>query len=229
MDACGGDLTGRWFELERDVTSPPNPNVNACWNLTLSFSPEGYNASSRYPSPQGRLTLLSFQADGNYTTLISRVGPVTVKYGPECLQTEQGPPTCAQLQEGLRISGIGEGSYQGAVCTEQAGGGCSCTVQVWETGGMQGIWSVNPSQKSVTLTKPMGYPAPLEASVGYCVKNGSLRFDGPIDGGSFPSNAYTASATFTVPDCARTPEQLSADFGVVCSTLCGAEACGQMP
>lgn len=210
------------------MTYPANPNVNSCWHLTGTFSADGYSASSRYPAPKGRVTLLTFNADGSYHTVASRVGPVTVTYAPECLQTEQGTPTCTQLEEALRISGAGEGSYQGAVCTDQAGGGCSCTVQVWETGGQQGLCSPGSNGKSVTLTKPMGYPEPLEPTIGYCIKNGALRFDGPIDGGSFPSNAYTADTTFGRPNCAQAPEQLSTDFGVACSLVCGAEACGQM-
>jgi hypothetical protein len=227
VNPCGGDLVGIWGELDEHVTYPAPTNVNSCWNLMGSFGADGvYSASSRYPAPQQRKTLLRFTADGVYYAAITRFGPVTVNYAATCL-TDQGSPTCTQLQEALRISGLGEGAYQGATCTDQTGGGCSCTVQVAEVAGSSGTWVLNPDQKSITITKPMGSDAPLEVNVGYCVKNGSLRFDTPLDGGTYPSYAYMAEVTFSAPNCAGTPEQVKARYGDTCSGYCGSQACGE--
>ncbi|HEX2870569.1 MAG TPA: hypothetical protein VHP33_04920 [Polyangiaceae bacterium] len=230
VEPCGGDLVGIWAELDEHVTYPAPINVNSCWNLMGSFSADGaYSASSRYPAPQQRRTILTFSADGVYYGAVLRFGPVTVNYAAECLVTDHGSPSCTQLQEALQISGIGEGSYQGATCSDLAGGGCSCTVQVAEVGGPTGTWVLNPDQKSFTLTKPMGSDAPLEVNVGYCIKNGSLRFDTPLDGGTYPSFAYMTEVTFSAPNCAGTPEQVKARYGDNCSGYCGGEVCGETP
>jgi hypothetical protein len=210
VEPCGGDLVGIWAELDEDVTYPAPTNVDSCWNLMGSFGADGvYSASSRYPPPRARRTLLAFEADGTYHGSVTRFGPATVSYPAECL-ANQGAPTCTQLQEALRISGTGEGWYQGGTCTDQTGGGCSCTVQVALVGGPYGTWVLNPDGKSITLTKPMGSDPPLEVSVGYCVKGNALRFDTPLDGGTYPANAYTAEVTFSAPNCTGTPAELSA-------------------
>lgn len=227
VNPCGGDLVGIWGELDEHVTYPAPTNVNSCWNLMGSFSSDGtYSASSRYPLPKARRTIMTFREDGLFTAGITRFGPVTVNYAAACL-TDQGSPTCTQLQEALRISGLGEGAYQGATCTDQTGGGCSCTVQVAEVAGPSGTWVLNPDQKSITITKPMGSDAPLEVNIGYCVKSGSLRFDTPIDGGTYPNYAYTADVTFQAPDCSGTPAAVKARYGDNCSGFCGSEACGE--
>lgn len=227
VQPCGGDLVGIWAELDEDVTYPAPTNVNSCWNLIGSFGADGvYSASSRYPIPKARKTVMTFREDGLFTAGITRFGPVTVNYAAECLSA-QGSPTCTQLQEALRVSGLGEGAYQGATCIDQAGGGCGCTVQVAEVSGPYGTWALNPDQKSFTLTKPMGSDAPLEVNVGYCVKNGALRFDTPLDGGTYPSYAYMAEVTFSAPNCAGTPEQVKTRYGDSCSGYCGSQACGE--
>lgn len=196
---CGGDLVGSWTEVARGLKQPANFNssVNACWNLMGSFAGGMYSASTRYPFPDGRTTNMRFGPDGSYTSGITREGTVTLNYAPECLTTNEGTPSCAELQTALGVSGTGEGSYFDTACADRAGGGCTCTVRVAEVGGPYGSWVADPGGKSITITKPEGYPEPRVFSVGYCVEGDALRFDGPLDGGSSPYNAYGAEVTFT--------------------------------
>lgn len=227
VQPCGGDLVGIWAELDEDVTYPAPTNVNSCWNLMGAFGADGvYSASSRYPFPKARRTVLAFENDGMYHGSATRFGPVTVNYAAECL-VNQGAPTCTQLQEALRISGLGEGAYQGATCNAHASGGCSCTVQVAEVGGPYGTWALNPDQKSITVGRPMNDPDPFEVNVGYCIKGNSLRFDKPLDGGRSPYYAYTGEVTFSAPNCAGTPEQVKDRYADNCRGYCGPEACGE--
>lgn len=226
---CGGDLVGEWGEMARDATYPANPAVNECWNLNGSFSPEGYSASSVFPLPSGRATLLRFDDMGSYYGTVLRVGPVTVNYAAACLATDQGSPTCTQLQEALGISGLAEGWYGDPTCVEQTGGGCSCTVQVFAVGSLHANWLLNPDHKSIHLNDPNRYPDPLDLDLGYCIKDGGLRFDGPLDGGEFASYDYTADVTFGKPNCDGTAQQLSTSFGTACELFCGQTACGLTP
>lgn len=228
---CGGDLTGNWVEIAHGVKPPAdfNTNLNACWNLMVSNSGGIYGATTRYPFPDGRSTIMRFSAEGQYTAAMTRAGMVTLDYAPECLTTDQGAPSCAELQAALGVSGLGEGAYFDTMCSDRSGGGCHCTVRVSEVGGPNGNWVANPGGKSITITKPEGYPEPREFSVGYCVEGDTLRFDGPLDGGSSPYASYTGNVTFTRENCTDTPQQLVAKYGDLCSNVCPPQTCGQTP
>jgi hypothetical protein len=223
---CGGELTGEWINVNQHVTTPPNPNVDACWNLMGSYSGGIYSAYSRYPTPERRVSWLSFQMSGSYTFAQIRSGPVTVTYAADCLVTDQGTPTCGELQAALLVSGTGEGSYHDTVCTDQAGGGCTCVVQVTEVGGPAGTWQTDAATKTATLTKPTPTLEPAQTTVGYCVDASGLRFDRAIDSASPPFWPDMSGITLTPRDCGGSVQQLKDRYGPDCALVCDTVMCG---
>jgi hypothetical protein len=194
---CGGDLLGVWGNVNDHAVSAAPANINSCWNLNVSFSGGTYYATTRYPAADTRSTYLTFAANGHYTGAQTLTGVVTLEYAAECLVTPQGTPTCAQLQVALHASSVGEGSYFDTMCADQAGGGCTCTVRVQETGGGSGAWSTNVAAKTVTLTRDPHLPEPNQLTLGYCVDAAGVTFGDGIDAWW----RQTAGAFFTKIDC----------------------------
>lgn len=223
---CGGELTGQWINVTQHATTPPNPNVDPCWNLMGGYSGGVYSASSRYPAPERRVSNIRFNQDGNYTFAHIRSGPVTVTYAADCLATDQGTPSCAELQAALLVSGIGEGSYHDIVCTDQTGGGCSCVVQVTEVGGIAGTWQTDAAAKTATVTKPTPNLEPAQATVGYCVDATGLRFDSAIGNGSPAFWPNMSGITLTPLDCTGGVQQLQDKYGPDCPLVCDTVLCG---
>jgi hypothetical protein len=225
LTPCGGPLVGNWVAVEHHVTTPPNPNVNACWNLMGAFAGGMYSASTRYPVPEQRTSYVTFTPDGSYRRAQVRSGPVTLTYAAECLVTDQGTPTCAELQAALGVYGIGQGSYYDTVCADQASGGCSCSVRVSEVGGTAGTWQA-ASATAVTLTNPMGDPEPTMVTVPYCVNASGLRFGDGIDSGSPAFWPHTSDVTFGPRDCNGSVQELTAKYGADCAFVCDTALCG---
>lgn len=217
---CGGELVGMWGNINDHASVPASANVNRCWNLDVSYAGGGYAATTRYSAPEHRATYLTFRADGHYNGAQTLTGPVTLKYAADCLVTAQGTPTCAELQVALNTSGLGEGSYSDTICSDQAGGGCTCTINVHETGGSAGDWSTNAAAKTVTLTRDPAFD-PNQVTVGYCVDANGLRFGEGID----TWWRQTAGARFTEIDCADGKQGIGEE-GVDCGgQFCS--PCGQ--
>jgi hypothetical protein len=219
VEPCSGELTGGWVAIDDDAAEPPDPMVDSCWNLKGEYSDGTYFASTRYPSANRLSTYVKFRSDGTYLLLQVRSGPITLSYAPECLVTPQGTPTCAELQDALTQSRLGEGSYRDTMCSARAGGGCDCAVRVEAIGGAPGYWRVDEVAKTVTMSKLEGAPEPREVTVGYCADASGLRFDTAI-GGWWPG---TANETFLQVDCQdglQGPGELGVDCGHTCPTSC---------
>jgi hypothetical protein len=212
-------LVGVWQNIN-DHASSPRAEINSCWNLSGSFAGGTYAANTRYPTPDRRSTLVRFEENGQYTSAQTLTGVVTLTYSAECLVTDQGTPTCAQLQAALDVSGTGEGAYFDTMCADQAGGGCSCTVRVQEVSGSSGTWSIDLAAKTVTLTRDPQLPAPNQLTVGYCADPAGVRFGDGIDAWW----RQTAGATFSKIDCTDGKQGFGED-GVDCGGVCS--PCGQ--
>lgn len=178
---CGGDLTGRWLNINNQFIGRPLASGDPCWELQGSFRNDVYAAYSRYPSPKRLTSYLQFKADGTYLYAAIKEGPVTVNYAAACLVAGDRSPTCAELQAALRESGIGEGSYRDAICTEQVTGGCSCTLQVLEAGAGGGRWKADTATGQLTLSDPTAASLPPSLVTHYCIEDAGLRFDSNVD------------------------------------------------
>lgn len=178
---CGGDLTGRWLNINDQATARPLASGDPCWELRGNFANGVYSAFSRYPSPKRLTSYLLFRPDGAYAYGGTREGPITVNYAASCLVVGDRSPTCGELQAALRESGINEGWYRDALCTEQATGGCSCTIQVSETGGNGGLWKADAATGELTLSDPPESPQPKSLVTHYCVDDAGLRFDANVN------------------------------------------------
>jgi hypothetical protein len=212
---CGGNLVGGWASVDEHAPLPQGPDVNSCWNLMGSYAGTNYAASTRYPSAERRETFLRFEADGVFISAQQLKGIVTLKYAPECLVTAQGTPTCAELQTALHTSGISEGAYFDTLCSDQAGGGCTCTVRVQEVGALVGNWSIDSSGKAVTLTRNTGQPEPEQLTVDYCSNASGLRFGAGID----TWLRDTEGDLFAPVDCTDGKQGLGEE-GIDCGFLC---------
>jgi hypothetical protein len=176
---CGGDLLGSWFGSDPNARpAVPPPPEDPCYKLNVSRNDDGtFNASSRWPAPQQRDAFLKFD-DTHLAAAITDRGPVTIAYAASCLSKTTPRPTCAQLADGLLISGIGEGSVRSVECAA-AGGGCNCTFAIVETGGPYGPYSVGNGLLMVTLFPETSFQKKVTTS--YCVDGSTLRFGAAAD------------------------------------------------
>lgn len=219
FEPCGGELTGAWTATDARVVAPRPADVNECWNLHIERSGQRYVGGTQYPTPEQRTTHLIFRSDGSYQNASLASGPVVLEYAPACLVTEQGTPTCEELELALYESGLGEGAYRDTMCSERAGGGCTCSVHVELVGGSNGSWVMDTESRTVTFNRPEGYPEPRELSVGYCVTGAGLRFDAAIEAW-FRGIAGETLRAVDCTDGARGPGEDGVDCGLICPNRC---------
>lgn len=135
--------------------------------------------------PIGAATV-HYGADGRYSAGLTRTGTYTLDFPTMCMRafgakditdaTGAVIPVCKQLEEPLRASGIGEGSYPNTTCipNKDDPGGCLCAFDVTETGGSAGTYQVLEDGK--TIMHLPGNNFPMKAT--FCNKGGSLELTG---------------------------------------------------
>jgi hypothetical protein len=212
---CGGDVIGDWAYYEAHVDEPATPNPDGCWQLQGNYSDGVYTAFTHYPRPEHRTTLLHFSADHTFSAGQLRSGPLELDYPPSCLTTEQGTPTCAELETTLLASGIGEGSYRDTQCRDREDGGCVCSVQAAITGGSAGTWTLSQPGR-LMLTNANQFLEPFQLSVNYCVDGGVLRWDNALEAWL----KGVAGAAFTPLACSDGVQNPSEPEGLDCGFPC---------
>lgn len=210
--ACPGDLTGEW--ASDDQVEPPAPDVDECWNLIGGFSAGTYGATMSYPRPKRRVFSLKLEPNV-YQLAHVLTGRAQADFPAECLATEQGTPTCAQLGAALLLSGQGEGWVREATCSERAAGGCSCEFDLMAVGGDTGTYLDNPQARTVELMDTFE-PSAAPIRTRYCVDDEGLRFGPEIDAVA----PDVGTAVFHRVDCVdavKGPGEEDVDCGIVCA------------
>lgn len=214
---CGGDLVGSWVgsDAHAHPATPPAP-ADPCYQLAVYPQPDGtFGASTRWFAPERRDAFLKFNA-ATFSWAITDRGPVTIAYAASCLTKTTPRPTCAQLGEGLLISGIGEGSVRAVDCTDAAGG-CKCTFSIIETSGPAGTWTA--ASGVVTLTSNAGTQWEKKVQAPYCVDGATLRFGAAIDAFAIGLSRITFEP-LACDDGKQGPVEDGVDCGFYCPNQC---------
>jgi hypothetical protein len=212
---CGGDLVGEWAGSDPHAhPAAPAAPADPCYQLAVFPQDDGtFGATTRWFAPQRRDAILKFDAE-HFAWGVTDRGPVTITYAASCLAKTAPRPTCAQLAEGLLISGLGEGSVRAVDCADAAGG-CKCTFSIIETSGPAGTWTTaNGVVTLVSIFGTQGQAKTVQAP--YCVDGGTLRFGAAVD-------AFVAGLsrmTFAPFDC-DDGKQGAVEDGVDCGLYCG--------
>lgn len=214
---CGGDLIGEWGGSNPHFRPRvPPPPEDPCYKLAVYPQADGtFGAASRWPAPERRDALLKFDA-AHFSWAITDRGPVTIAYAASCLAKTTPRPTCAQLAPALLISGLGEGSVRQVDCAD-AGGGCTCTFSISETGGPYGEWSAAGGLLTLVSNPGTAYEKTVETT--YCNDGSTLRFGAAIDAVS----AGLSRFTFELANCADGRQgalEDGVDCGFYCPTAC---------
>lgn len=161
--ACGGSVVGEWnvqssclsvsgnLDLAQAGLNCPAPPVSGSLHVTGSFTA---NADTSY-------------SDGTTTT-----GTEQFTLAPACLFLSGTTTDC----DGIVASVKGGLGFAGLTCARAAGGGCSCTATIQQTGGF-GLVSPAPSTSgnhsssgnTLTVTGDAG-----DAKYSYCVAGSTL-------------------------------------------------------
>ncbi len=162
VTACGGDLVGSWT-----VTSSC---LNVTGNLDLSLVGAGCPSAPVTGSLQVTGTWTA-NADGTYSDDTLTTGSEQFTLGPSCLIISSTPVTCDGAASIIKNLG-----YASLTCTSAAGGGCSCSATVQQTGGL-GLLSVAPT--TTGNDTPLGSQVTLTGDVGdtqyaYCASANTL-------------------------------------------------------
>lgn len=143
-----------------------------------------------YESGQIGVAEVRINADGTYTTNITRTGTFQLDFPAVCVRqfgaTDNKPidPTdpnsplgnvCKQLEPPIRASGLGEGSYRNTQCEPNPAdpGGCLCQFDVTETGGPSGFWQ-RLDVSTLLFIPQTNFPG----KVTFCNKGTSLELTG---------------------------------------------------
>jgi non-reducing end alpha-L-arabinofuranosidase len=161
--ACGGDLAGTWT-----VTSSC---LKVTGNLDLSLVGAGCPSAPVTGSLQVTGTWTA-NADGTYSDDTVTSGAEQLTLGPSCLIISSTPVTCDGAASIIKNLG-----YASLTCTSTAGGGCSCSATVEQSGGL-GLVSVAPtttgsytrSGDQVTISDDVG-----DTHYRYCVSANTLK------------------------------------------------------
>src|SRR5579863_861889 len=163
VTACGGDLVGTWT-----VTS-------SCLNVTGSLDLSLVGAGCPSAPVTGSLQVTgtwTVNADGTYSDDTLTSGAEQFTLGSSCLVISSTPVTCDGAASIIKNLG-----YASLTCTTAAGGGCSCSATVQQSGGL-GLLSVaptttgnyTPSGNQVTLTGDAG-----DTQYAYCASANTLK------------------------------------------------------
>jgi hypothetical protein len=149
---------------------------------------------------------LKFQADGHFSTGITRTGTFTLDFPTYCIRafgamdnrpTDPTDPkslpvnVCKQLEVPLASSGIGEGSYHNSTCDPNTDelrarygldgpadpGGCLCRFDVDETGGPAGTYIVQQDRATI-VDFPDAVASNFPQKTTYCARGDDLKLTG---------------------------------------------------
>ncbi|MDB4983306.1 MAG: hypothetical protein JWM82_4058 [Myxococcales bacterium] len=172
--------------------SAPEPALfDWCVLLVASAAkPAGGAPRFYYESGPFGAVSVKYEADGHFSTGISRTGVFTLDYPAVCVREfglmdlpadptdpKVGGTVCNQLQGPLADSAIGEGSYRNLTCAANPDdpGGCLCTFEVDEAGGPGGTYQVLQDQPNTLLHLNFaGFPEKAT----YCRQGNHLQLTG---------------------------------------------------
>jgi hypothetical protein len=157
-----------------------------------------------YESGQIGFVTLKFQADGHFSAGITRTGTFTLEFPAYCVRAfgatdgvlDPADPTspvvnvCKRLEQPVKSSGTGEGSYQNTTCDPDTDalraqyglqgsastGGCLCRFDVDETAGPAGTY-VMLNQNTI-LDFPDAVASNFPQRTTYCSQGDDLQLTG---------------------------------------------------
>jgi hypothetical protein len=182
---CGGELSGVWRFHQADFPTPPTPpQLDECSGLQL-FRFDGQLEVIGWfnDRPAQRHVTLEFAPDGTYTWQQVFQGPISVHYPAACRMTmtqPQSQETCEDIAAAASLAWtdpdqtFGPAVAAQVTCTEDANGGCDCTVNLDTTKDELGFWETG-ADGSLILSKGAGRFQGAQLT-SYCVEQGTLRF-----------------------------------------------------
>jgi hypothetical protein len=167
--ACGGDLVGSWKVTSSCLTIDTSSMMpsSECPGQTTNVSDIGVSGN------------FTFNADQTFSSTGTASGKVNVTRPASCMTRNGVTITCAQLQQGIEANL--DSQFSSASCTDQLGGGCSCTFVIAPTTTTS---SGTYTTADGVLTQMRFGSAP--SSSDYCVE-GSTMTVSPHTDSSMPS------------------------------------------
>jgi hypothetical protein len=191
-------------------------------------------------SPKIGAATIRIEANGHWSAGITRTGTYVLDFPALCMRefgAMDGKPVnpmdpaspngnvCKQLEVPLRMSGMGNGSYQNTTCEPNPDDplGCLCAFDVQETGGPSGYYKVLNANTLVFLPGT-NFPQ----TVTYCNKGDSLELTGTDGEYLFGTTGLrTLDLGKVVPNCndgMNGPGEEGIDCGPGCPNACPAPA-----
>jgi hypothetical protein len=159
---CGGDVVGTWA-----VTS-------SCLNVAgqLDMSIVGVGCTSAPVTGVIQVTgTWSAKSDGTYSDSTTTSGSEQIALPASCLQISGTTATCDQIGRVLAASF----GYDSVSCTSAAGGGCTCSATVRQTGGI-GFSSSDPSTSGRYTTSGSVVTLDGGPKYSYCVSGNQMTW-----------------------------------------------------
>lgn len=184
--------------------------------------------------PFGTATV-GYHADGSYSIGIGRTGYFYFEFSGQCMR-QFGAGTglatadmCAQLQQPLRDSGAGEGSYQNTTCgvNPKDPFGCLCLFDVAEISGSGGRWQKVGTNEILHLPNTAGF----SFRTSFCRTGNTLQITG-ADGSYLlnkPALRTLDLGQVICNDGVQGFGEDGIDCGPACGTPCGAAPVPEMP
>jgi hypothetical protein len=119
---CGGDVVGTWTA------------TSSCLAVSGELDPTVLNLACTPMVTGGTLQVtgtFTANTDGTYTDNTTTTGTETLSVAQACLFLSGTTFVCAAMAAPLQIYG-----YSMVTCVDAAGGGCTCTAMVNQSGGM---------------------------------------------------------------------------------------------
>jgi hypothetical protein len=190
-------------------TAYPEPAVFDWCVLLVTGPGAGLDVQAKpprfyYQSSNIGFATLKFQADGHFSTGITRTGTFMLDFPAYCIRafgakdgvldpTDPTSPVvnvCKRLEAPVKMSGIGEGSYQNTTCDantpelraqlgldgEADPNGCICRFDVDETGGPAGTYVQLDQNTILDFPDAVGSNYPQRTT--YCSQGDNLQLTG---------------------------------------------------
>ncbi|HVJ16963.1 MAG TPA: hypothetical protein VM686_16090 [Polyangiaceae bacterium] len=231
--ACGGDCAGspvgEWgFVVATSCASLPSWPLGkadqACqYEFTrLSDGSLGVNAGfidlTYLSMTRGTLSIVD---DGTYAIGVLYTTSTQLLHAADCRQTGGAIASCDEIQEQVGALLAGEGYGRNHVCTEEAGGGCLCTVDLTMVMGQAGTWLQTQDGKLLLTPNFVAPEAPPPEPTTYCASDTTLALGAELHLSSYA--AIGVDVVFQRVDCAdglQGDGEEGPDCGGVCLVDC---------
>lgn len=177
---CGGDVVGTWGA------------AGSCLPVSGVANMSGFGLGCTAAPVTGTLRVAgtwTANGDGTFMDGTTTSGDSEIQLPAECLNVSGTTTTCDRLDGALQALG-----YASVTCADAAGGGCTCTATVQQTGGMAFVVFGAPASGMYTTSNSVLATAgrnPREYS--YCVEGNRLTLTP-----QGPSNVGTLTGTIVL-------------------------------